>query len=69
MRNFNTHRWAMFCPECALSRGECIADKTEKGGVVRTYECLFCGSEFDVFFPEVIHKSMVAEKLLEASNG
>ncbi len=64
MRNYNTDRWAMNCPECC-HHGECIADKAVKGGIVRTYSCLFCDAEFDVFFPVIIHHKPVDEIALE----
>ena len=69
MRNYNTDRWAMRCPECGYKRGTCISEKTVKGGIIRTYECMFCGSEFDVLYPEIIHEPIVADISLEVRNG
>ena len=69
MRNYNTDRHAMRCPECGYKRGMCISEKTVKGGIIRTYECMFCGSEYDVLYPEVSHNFIVAKELLEVLNG
>ena len=53
-RSYYTDTYACMCPECCERKVQLISCKKEDKKTIREYECLFCGTHWEIEWDESV---------------